>query len=70
MYRIERIDCLEYQGSLVITVEIVQWVASPLHYSVELFEVQHSVPVSIRFFQHFLELLVRDLFSDLIGDSF
>lgn len=57
------------EKSFVVAVEIFEGIAASSHDAIEFFEVEHSVAISICFFEHFLELIIGDLLSDFIGDS-
>ena len=50
--------------SLIITVEVVQRITSASHDPVKFIKVEHSVTVSVSLFEHFLQFLIRDFFSD------
>ena len=56
--------------SVIITVEIVKRISSSSHYSVEFIEVEHSISISVSFFEHFFEFIIWNFFSDFSGDSF
>lgn len=55
--------------SFVIAVEVIKGISSSPHDPVEFFEVEHTVAISIGFLKHFLELIIRNLLSNLTGDS-
>lgn len=55
--------------SLIVAVEVVKGISSSSHDSVKFLEVEHSVTISVGLLKHFLELIIRDLLSNLIGDS-
>lgn len=57
------------EKSFIVAVEIFEGVATSSHDAVEFLEVEHSVTISISFFEHFLELVIGNLLSYFVCDS-
>lgn len=55
--------------SFIIAVKVIKGISSSPHDPVEFFEVEHTVAISISLLEHFLELIIRNLLSNLAGDS-
>lgn len=55
--------------SFIIAVEVIKGISSSPHDPVKFFEVKHTVAISVGLLKHFLELIIRNLLSDLTGDS-
>lgn len=56
--------------SFVIAIEVIKRISTSSHYSIKLLEIEHSISISISFFKHFLQLLIRDFLSDFACNSF
>ena len=57
------------EKSFIIAVKIFERITTSSHNAIEFLEVEHSITISISFFEHFLELVIGNLLSYLICDS-
>lgn len=57
------------EKSFIIAVKIFKGITASSHNAIKFLEVEHSIAISIGFLEHFLELVIRNLLSDLICDS-
>jgi len=65
LFKMKMMTCI----SFVVRVEIIERVSSPAHDAVELFEVEHSVAISVCLLKHLLQLIVGDLLADFPSDT-
>lgn len=55
--------------SFIIAVKVIKGISSSPHDSVKFLEVEHAITISVGLLKHFLELIIRNFLSNLIGYS-